>query len=138
MIRFSRSVCFRILEKNSLLHGMISILINLVRSLLATLRYLSQVETTTTFLAQRSTNPSQVNSFSLLGSFHLVDSCFLISTCSRGKEEASRKTLVDLRLVNYITSTNTSNYEEAVDKLLKIELQEVKTSVFFHFVASSC
>ena len=44
--------------------------------------------------------------------------------------------MVNLRHVLYLAIMNTTNYEEVVDKLLKIELKEVQDVCnFFDFVA---
>jgi len=50
-----------------------------------------------------------------------------------GIEDRTEMNLVNLRRVIYLTIMNALNYEEAVHKLLKIELQdgqEVRTSFF--------
>ena len=55
-----------------------------------------------------------------------------------GIEDRTEMNLVNLRRVIYLTIMNALNYEEAVHKLLKIELQdgqEVCTIFFFGFVA---
>ena len=47
-----------------------------------------------------------------------------------------KQNLVNLRHVLYLAIMKTSNYEEAIDKLLKIELEEVQdVHNFFEFVA---
>jgi pre-mRNA-splicing factor CWC22 len=54
-----------------------------------------------------------------------------------GIEDRTEANLVNLRRIIYLTIMNALNYEEAVHKLLKIELQEgleVRT-FFFGFVA---
>jgi pre-mRNA-splicing factor CWC22 len=53
-----------------------------------------------------------------------------------GIEDRTETNLVNLRRIIYLTIMNALNYEEAVHKLLKIELQEgQEVRTFFCFVA---
>ena len=55
-----------------------------------------------------------------------------------GIKDRMEAKLVNLRCIIYLTIMNALNYEEAVHKLLKIELQEVQevhTIFFFDFVS---
>ena len=52
-----------------------------------------------------------------------------------GIEDRTETNLVNLRRIIYLTIMNALNYEEAVHKLLKIELQEgleVRTLFYWH------
>ena len=50
--------------------------------------------------------------------------CFPVVESKEGIEDRTETNLVNLRRVIYLTIMNALNYEEAVHKLLKIELQE--------------
>ena len=50
-----------------------------------------------------------------------------------GIEDRTATNLVDLRRVIYLTIMNALNYEEAVHKLLKVQLQEGEEVWFFSF-----
>ena len=52
-----------------------------------------------------------------------------------GIENRTEANLVNLRRIIYLTITNALNYEEAVHKLLKIELQEGQEVRTFYFLA---
>ena len=56
----------------------------------------------------------------------LVESTVMES--KEGIEDRMEANLVNLRRIIYLTIMNALNYEEAVHKLLKIELQEVSRS----------
>ena len=61
---------------------------------------------------------------------------FTVVESKEGIEDRTEANLVNLRRIIYLTIMNALNYEEAVHKLLKIELQEgqeVRT-IFFDFV----
>ena len=61
---------------------------------------------------------------------------FPVVETKEGIEDRTEVNLVNLRRIIYLTIMNTLNYEEAVHKLLKIELQEgQKVRTFFGFVA---
>ena len=52
-----------------------------------------------------------------------------------GIEDRTETNLVNLRRIIYLTIMNALNYEEAVHKLLKIELQEgQEVRTFFYFL----
>ena len=53
------------------------------------------------------------------------------STVVESKEGIEDRKEANLRWIIYLTIMNALNYEEAVHKLLKVELQEVKKSVIF-------
>ena len=50
--------------------------------------------------------------------------CFSVAETKAGIEDRTETNLVNLRRVIYLTIMNALNYEEAVHKLLKIEIQE--------------
>ena len=56
---------------------------------------------------------------------------FTVVESKEGIEDRTEANLVNLRRIIYLTIMNALNYEEAVHKLLKVELQEVKKSVIF-------
>lgn len=51
-------------------------------------------------------------------------SLFLVAETKEGIEDRTETNLVNLRRVIYLTIMNALNYEEAVHKLLKVQLQE--------------
>ena len=53
---------------------------------------------------------------------------FTVVESKEGIEDRMEANLVNLRRIIYLTIMNALNYEEAVHKLLKIELQEVSRS----------
>ena len=55
-----------------------------------------------------------------------------------GIEDRTEANLVNLRRIIYLTIMNALNYEEAVHKLLKIELQEGQEVRTIFFLTSSC
>lgn len=62
--------------------------------------------------------------------FH--QSSLLVAETKEGIEDRTETNLVNLRRVIYLTIMNALNYEEAVHKLLKVQLQEgQEVRVFF-------
>ena len=62
---------------------------------------------------------------------------FTVVESKEGIEDRTEANLVNLRRIIYLTIMNALNYEEAVHKLLKIELQEgqeVRNFLTFAFV----
>jgi pre-mRNA-splicing factor CWC22 len=56
---------------------------------------------------------------------------FTVMESKEGIEDRTEANLVNLRRIIYLTIMNALNYEEAVHKLLKIELQEGHEVRFF-------
>jgi len=62
---------------------------------------------------------------------------FPVAETKEGIEDRTETNLVNLRRVIYLTIMNALNYEEAVHKLLKIQMQEGQevSTLFFGFIA---
>jgi pre-mRNA-splicing factor CWC22 len=67
-----------------------------------------------------------------------ISKCVLAVPEKEGIEDRTETNLVNLRRVIYLTIMNALNYEEAVHKLLKVQLKEGEEVLHFHALVFSC
>jgi len=63
---------------------------------------------------------------------------FSVAETKEGIEDRTETNLVNLRRIIYLTIMNALNYEEAVHKLLKVQLEEGQEVRFIFLSFTSC